>query len=63
VTNEVKKNGRFFKNVRAELKKVSWPTRSELKDYTIVVLTVCFITTVGIYLFDTIFRGVLRLFI
>jgi preprotein translocase SecE subunit len=53
VTNEVKKNGRFFKNVRAELKKVSWPTRSELKDYTIV----------GIYLFDTIFRGVLRLFI
>lgn len=58
-----KKSGSFLKNVRAEMKKVSWPTRKELKDYTIVVLVMCTITTLGIYLFDLIFRGVLQLFI
>ena len=58
-----KKTGGFFKSVRAELKKVSWPTRKELKDYTIVVLVMCTLITAGIYLFDMIFRGALQLFI
>jgi len=58
-----KKSGGFFKSVRAEMKKVSWPTRRELKDYTIVVLIMCTLVTVGIYVFDMIFRGALQLFI
>ncbi len=58
-----KKNNNFFKSVRAEMKKVSWPTRKELKDYTIVVLVMCTLTTLGIYVFDMIFRGALQLFI
>ena len=57
------KVGNFFKNVRAEMKKVSWPTRKELKDYTIVVLVMCVIVTLGIYVFDMIFRGALQFFI
>ncbi len=28
----------FFKNVRLEMKKVTWPTRRELTRYTLVVL-------------------------
>jgi preprotein translocase subunit SecE len=58
-----KKNTGFLKGVRAELKKVTWPTRKELKDYTIVVLVMCTLTTLGIYAFDVIFRGALQLFI
>lgn len=58
-----KKNGSFLKNVRSEMKKVSWPTRKELKDYTVVVLVMCTLTTLGIYVFDMIFRSALQLFI
>ena len=29
--------GKFFRGVKAELKKVVWPTRKELINYTIVV--------------------------
>jgi preprotein translocase subunit SecE len=38
----------FFKDVKAELKKVSYPTRSETMGSTTVVLILVFI--VGIYL-------------
>lgn len=30
--------GGFFKNVMAEMRKVSWPRRKELTKYTVVVL-------------------------
>lgn len=53
----------FLKNVRAEMKKVSWPTKKELKDYTIVVLVMCTFVTAGIYAFDMLFRSALQLFI
>ena len=32
--------GKFFRGVKAELKKVVWPTKKELINYTIVVLLV-----------------------
>lgn len=54
---------KFFKNVVAELKKVSWPNRKELTNYTIVVLFMGFITAVGIWAFDTLFRSALTLFL
>lgn len=38
----------FLKEVRTELKKVTWPTRGEVVKYTIVVIAVS--TIVGIYL-------------
>ncbi|HTL68579.1 MAG TPA: preprotein translocase subunit SecE [Lacunisphaera sp.] len=31
----------FFSELVAELQKASWPTRSELKDSTIVVIVAC----------------------
>ena len=62
-TTTNKKSGSFLKSVRAELKKVSWPTKKELKDYTIVVLIMCTLVTIGIHVCDLVFRGALQLFI
>jgi preprotein translocase subunit SecE len=33
----------FFSELVAELQKASWPTRTELKDSTIVVIVACFL--------------------
>ena len=58
-----KRMARFFREVRAELKKVAWPSRQEVFTYTVVVLvSVTFITlfTFGLdYLFG---KGVLTFF-
>ena len=54
---------KFFKSVMAELKKVSWPNRKELINYTLVVLAMSFITALGIWIFDTSFRSILTLFL
>ena len=35
----------FFKDVRSESAKVSWPTRAELRDSTIVVIVTVLIVT------------------
>ncbi|MTT32783.1 preprotein translocase subunit SecE [Terrilactibacillus sp. BCM23-1] len=41
----VKGTGNFFKNIGTEMKKVSWPTRKEMVNYTItVIVTVVFLT-------------------
>ncbi len=53
---------KFFKSVMSELKKVSWPTKKELTNYTLVVLFMGFVTSVGIWIFDTGFRALLTLF-
>lgn len=47
VTKKAGQNiGKFFRNVLAELKKVSWPTRRETTVYTIVVIVT--VTVVGL---------------
>ncbi len=43
---------RFFKDIRSELKKVIWPTRSQLINNTITVIAVCFIIGGIIWVFD-----------
>ena len=45
-----KRAGKFFKDIRSELKKVSWPTKAELRKYTGVVLAfiIVFATVVGV---------------
>lgn len=44
----------FFRGVNVELKKVSWPTKDELIQYTIVVIVICGILTLFIWGFDTV---------
>lgn len=46
----------FVKEVRVESGKVSWPTRNELRDSTMVVIVTCVIMTVFIYAVDSVLR-------
>ncbi len=58
-----KSNGNYFKGVVKELKKVIWPTRSELINYVIVVLVFCFFATLFIWIADFAFRNLIRFLI
>ncbi|SHK45152.1 preprotein translocase subunit SecE [Paramaledivibacter caminithermalis] len=62
---QTKKKGarKYFKSVKSELKKVSWPNRKELQSYTMVVLVTCGLAALGIWLTDSIFGQVIKLLI
>lgn len=53
--------GKFFRDVKAELKKVVWPTRKELINYTIVVFLVTIFIALLIYVFDAIFAQLINM--
>jgi preprotein translocase subunit SecE len=42
----------FFQGVIKEMKKVTWPTKENLKESTIVVLIVCLAIAVFVYAID-----------
>ena len=50
--------GKFFRGVKAELKKVVWPTRKELINYTIVVLVIAVLDGLFAQLFNTLLHFV-----
>lgn len=50
-TNKQKKTG-LIKSFRTEVKKITWPTKKELRDYVIVVLLVCIAISIFIGLID-----------
>lgn len=49
----------YFKGVKAEWGKVSWPERRQVTVETISVILIVFVFTVAIYLMDLIFKGLL----
>ncbi len=49
---------KWFRGVRLELKKVTWPTRKEMINFTLVVISISLILAVFIGAFDTIFGQV-----
>lgn len=53
----------YFTGVRSELRKVNWPTRKELVNYTIVVLATCAVMTLVIWGLDIVFERVIKLII
>ena len=54
---ENSKNKRsFFKDFKAELKKVSWPTPKQLVNNTVAVVTIVIITAVVVFLLDVVFE-------
>ena len=55
--------GKYFKSSKAELKKVHWPTRAELKNHTAVVVAVCAIAMLILWALDTFFGFGLNLII
>ena len=47
----------YFKGVRAELKKVIWPTPKQIVNNTIAVITVVLVTAAIVLLLDLAFEG------
>ncbi len=61
--SKAKNLGKYFKGVRAELNKVNWPNRAELKNHTVVVMVSCLLATVVLWALDTVFGLGLNLII
>ena len=51
-----KNNKRFFKEFRAEIKKVIWPTPKQLLNNTVAVLTIVLITAIIVFALDFVFE-------
>ena len=51
--NKVKKH--FFKDFKAELKKVIWPTPKQLVNNTVAVVTIVLITAAMVFVLDVVF--------
>ena len=50
-------NKKFFKEFKAELKRVSWPTRKQLLNNTIAVVSIVVIVAVIVFVLDVIFEN------
>jgi preprotein translocase subunit SecE len=50
----------FFDDVVKEMKKVTWPTKDELKESTTVVIVVCLVIAAFTYVIDMIINQVLK---
>jgi preprotein translocase subunit SecE len=48
---------RFIDEAWSELKKVSWPTRDQVRNLTVLVFAISFVVGVYITVLDTVFRG------
>lgn len=53
----------YFRGVKAEMKKVIWPTKKQLINYTIVVVAVSILIALIVYGLDLGIHGILSLFI
>ena len=51
-----KEKKHFFKDFKAELKKVIWPTPKQLVNNTIAVITIVLITAVIVFVLDLVFE-------
>ncbi len=51
----------YFKGVKTEWGKVSWPERRQVIFETFSVIVIVFVFTVAIYLIDLLFKGLLSL--
>ncbi|HEY4543422.1 MAG TPA: preprotein translocase subunit SecE [Tissierellaceae bacterium] len=63
MTTKNKEKGKasnYFKGVRAEMKKVIWPSKKELISYTGVVIFVSAIVSIIVYILDFLIQGGLR---
>ena len=56
---EISKNKKsFFKDFKAELKRVNWPTPKQLVNNTIAVITIVIITAVIVFALDIVFETI-----
>ena len=52
---------RYFDEVWSELRKVSWPTREQVRNLTVLVFAISFVIGFYITVLDSIFHGLLGL--
>lgn len=52
---DVKNKKHFFKDFKAELKKVIWPTPKQIVNNTVAVITIVLITAVIVFVLDLVF--------
>ncbi|MGK2850994.1 MAG: preprotein translocase subunit SecE [Candidatus Limnocylindrales bacterium] len=52
---------RYFDEVWSELKKVSWPTREQVRTLTVLVFTISLVVGLYITVLDQFFKGLLGL--
>ena len=57
----MKRIRRYFDEVWSELKKVSWPTREQVRNLTVLVFAISFVVGLYITVLDRIFVGLLDL--
>jgi len=53
----------YFKGVKAEMRKVIWPTKKELVNYTGVVILISAIVGLVVWILDTVIFRILSLII
>lgn len=51
----------YFKGVKAEWGRISWPERRQIVAETVFVIVIVFFFTIAIYLIDLLFKGLLSL--
>jgi preprotein translocase subunit SecE len=54
---------RYFKETRAELRKVTWPTRRQATNLTLIVLAVTVAMALFLGAFDLLFATIIRLIV
>ena len=57
----MKRLRRYFDEVWSELRKVSWPTRDQVRNLTVLVFAISFVVGLYITVLDRIFVGLLDL--
>lgn len=50
----------FFSDVVKEMKKVTWPTKDELRESTVIVIVTCVILAGFVYLIDMILNNIIK---
>ncbi len=53
----------FFRDVRVELAKVTWPTRQELIRYTLIVIATSIAVAIFLGLWDLLFQFLIQTFV
>ena len=54
---------RFFDEAWSELKKVSWPTREQVRNLTVLVFAVSFVVGTYITVLDSVFTQVVKVLV
>jgi len=53
----------YWKSVKSEIRKVNWPSKKDLLNYTLVVIATCVLLTLVIWGLDVLFQTLLKLVI